>query len=236
MATTLERITTKDAGEKLARQRLSVLPLAEELGSVASACRRAKMDRTSFYEWKRRFQRYGLTGLKDLPPVHRTHPLTTPSEVVEQILTLSGEHPTWGCVHLSDQLKLQGVSVSSPTIQKLLIERGLGSRYERLLAFEERAAATARPLTAEQVQWLEAANPCYRERHIESSAPGELLAQDTFFVGHFKGVGRVYLQAVVDTYGSYAFGTLHTSKRPETAVSLLHNDVLPQYADWGIPV
>lgn len=68
------RITTKDPAEKVARQRLSVLQLAEELGSVAHACRRAKMDRTSFYEWKRRFQLYGLAGLKDLPPVHRTHP------------------------------------------------------------------------------------------------------------------------------------------------------------------
>jgi transposase InsO family protein len=236
MATTLERITTKDVGEKLARQRLSVLQLAEELGSVASACRRAKMDRTSFYEWKRRFQLYGLTGLKDLPPVHRTHPLTTPPEVIERMLALSAANPTWGCVHLSDQLKLAGITLSSPTIQKALIERGLGSKYERLLRFEEHAASHALPLTTEQVRWLEAANPCYRERHIESSRPGELLAQDTFFVGHFKGVGRVYLQAVVDTFGSYAFGALHTSKRPETAVALLHNDVLPQYEAWGLPV
>jgi len=29
-------------------------------------------------------------------------------------------------------------------------------------------------------------------------------------VGTIKGVGRVYLQAVVDTYGSYAFGKLYT--------------------------
>lgn len=230
------RITTKDPAQKIARQRLSVLQLADELGSVAHACRRAKMDRTSFYEWKRRFQLYGLAGLKDLPPVHRTHPQTTPPEVVAHLLTLSAQHPTWGCVRLSDQLKLEGVRVSSPTVQKLLLDRHLGSKYERLLKFEEEAFATARELTSEQVRWLEASNPCFRERHIESSRPGELLAQDTFFVGHFKGVGRVYLQAVVDTFGSYAFGTLFTSKRPETAVALLHNDVLPQYSDWGIPV
>jgi hypothetical protein len=35
MASTLERLTTKDPAEKLARQRLSVLQLAEEIGSVA---------------------------------------------------------------------------------------------------------------------------------------------------------------------------------------------------------
>jgi len=33
-------------------------------------------------------------------------------------------------------------------------------------------------------------------------------------VGVMKGVGKIYLQAVVDTYSSYAFGKLYTSKLP----------------------
>jgi hypothetical protein len=32
-----------------------VLELAERLGNVAEACRRGGIDRTSFYDWKRRF-------------------------------------------------------------------------------------------------------------------------------------------------------------------------------------
>lgn len=58
---------------------------------------------------------------------------------------------------------------------------------------------------------------------MESSRPGELLCVDTFLVGTLKGVGKVYLHAVVDTYGSYAFGSLHTSKQPEAAALVLHN-------------
>ncbi len=46
----------------------------------------------------------------------------------------------------------------------------------------------------------------------------------------------MYLQAVVDTFGSYAFGFLHTSKRPECAAAILHNDVLPFYSEREIPV
>ena len=75
---TRERITDKDPAIKLARKRLSVLELAQELGSVSKACKQAGMNRTSFYEWKRRFQTHGLEGLKDLPPVHKSHPQTTP--------------------------------------------------------------------------------------------------------------------------------------------------------------
>jgi len=55
-------------------------------------------------------------------------------------------------------------------------------------------------------------------------------------VGTLKGIGRVYLHAVVDTFGSYAFGFLHVSKQPEAAVAVLHNDVVPFYARLDLPI
>lgn len=224
------------AEDKIVHQRLSVLQLAERLGNVSDACRQRGVSRTQYYEYKRRFQTHGLEGLKDLPPIHHSHPFTTPPEVVERILATSLSHPGWGCVRLSDQLKLEGISVSSPTIQNILIKHEMGSKYERLLKLEQQVAEQALELTAEQIAQIEKANPCFRERHVESSRPGELLSQDTFFVGQLKGVGKVYLHVVVDTFGSYAFGFLHTSKQPEAAVAVLHNDVLPFYAQRGIPV
>lgn len=225
-----------NAEEKIAHQRLDVLQLAELLGNVTTACKQRGVSRTQFYEYKRRFQTHGIAGLKDLPPIHKSHPFTTPPEIVERLLAVSLSHPTWGCDRLSDQLRLEGMSISSPTVQSILIKNNLGSRYERLMKLEEKSAQEGIELTAEQVAQIEKANPCYRERHIESSQPGELLAQDTFFVGTLKGVGRVYLHTVVDTYGSYAFGFLHTTKQPEAAAAVLHNDVLPFYQERDIPV
>lgn len=91
-------------------------------------------------------------------------------------------------------------------------------------------------LGAEQGAFLEKQSPCFRERHVESGAPGELLSADTFFVGTLKGVGKVYLHAVVDTYGSDAFGFLHVSKQPKAAVVVLPGRcaaVLPQARSAG---
>ena len=226
----------RDAASKVARQRLSVLELARELGNVAEACRQRGMDRTSFYEWKRRFQTQGFDGLKDLPPIHRSHPQTTPPEVVERIKDLALEHPAYGCNRHEAMLALEGVRVSSITIQKILNENGLGTKIDRWLALEARNAGTAIEITPEQAAFLEKLNPCFRERHVESSAPGELLSADTFFVGSLKGVGKVYLHADVDTFGSYAFGFLHVSKQPEAAVAVLHNDALPFYRELDLPV
>ena len=225
-----------EAATKVAKQRLSVLELAKTLGNVSEACRQRGMARTQFYEYKRRFQTHGLEGLKDLPPIPKEHPLTTPPATVERIVALSLEHPAWGCDRLSAALQLEGISVSSPTIQSILIKHEMGTKYDRLLKLETRAAQQAIELTAEQIAQIEKQNPVFRERHVETSRPGELLCQDTFYVGRLKGVGKVYLHVVVDAYGSYAFGFLHTSKQPEAAVAVLHNDALPFYREQGLAV
>lgn len=225
-----------NAEDKVALHKLSVLELAQSLGNVSQACRQRGVSRTQFYEYKRRFQTHGLEGLKDLPPIHKSHPMTTPPEVVKRILEVSLEHPGWGCVKLSSMLKLEDINVSSPTIQNILIKHNMGSKYERLLKLEEQASKKAIQLTPEQVAQIEKYNPCFRERHVESSRPGELLSQDTFYVGTLKGVGRVYLHAVVDTFSSYAFGFLHTSKQPEAAAAVVHNDVLPFYKSKRLSV
>ena len=75
----------------------------------------------------------------------------------------------------------------------------------------------------------------FRLRHVESSRPGELLNQDTFYWGSSKGVGKVYVQVVVDVFCSLAFAKVYTSKMPITA-TLLYDRVLPFYAALGVEV
>ena len=101
----------RDARTKLAEHRLSVLELARELGNVAEACRQRGLDRTS-YEGKRRFQTHGFEGLKDLPPIHKSHPQTTPPETVERIKELALKHPAYGCNRLEAMPSLEGRRVS----------------------------------------------------------------------------------------------------------------------------
>jgi transposase InsO family protein len=224
------------ATTKIAKTRLSLLQLAEQLRNVSEACRRRGVSRSQFYEYKRAFQEQGFEGLKDLPPIPKSCPHETPAEVKEKVIALSTEHPVWGQVRVSDQLRLEGISVSPSTVRNLWIKEGLETRYKRILRLEESRHGQEIDLTAEQIRLLEKANPCFRERQVESPYPGYLLSQDTFCVGVIKGVGRIYLQAVVDTYGSYAFGKLYTSKLPETAVDVLYDRVLPFYESHALRV
>jgi len=225
-----------DAVTKLAQQRLSVLQLAETLGNVSEACRQRGISQTTFYEYKRRFEQHGLEGLKDLPPISKSHPFATLPEVVERILEISLEDPAQGCNWISARLKLEGTPVSYPTVQKILNRHVMGIRYERRLRLEEKPQEKGIELNEAQPKFLEKQNPQWRERHIESSQPAELLSPDTFYVGRTKGTRCIYRHVVVDTCFSLAFGFLYPSKQAEAAVSVLHNDTLPFYQAQGIPV
>lgn len=47
---------------------------------------------------------------------------------------------------------------------------------------------------------------------IETAHPGYLGAQDTFYVGNLKGVGRIYQQTFIDTYSKVVHCKLYTTK------------------------
>lgn len=73
------------------------------------------------------FRRTGA-GFKDLPPVHLSHPQTTPPEAAAQILELSEANPTRGCNWLHDWPLPQGTRVSAPAIQNIPNKNNMGSR------------------------------------------------------------------------------------------------------------
>lgn len=154
--------------------------LAEQLGNVSEASRRRGMTRTQFYEYKKRFQVQGFEGLKDLPPIHKSHPFTTPPEIVDKVLALSLKHPSRGCNHLEALLVLDGVSLSAITIQKILNEHGLGTKMERWLALEKQHLQEGSELSTEHLAYIEKLNPVFKERHVESAKPGEFLSKDAF--------------------------------------------------------
>ena len=71
---------------------------------------------------------------------------------------------------------------------------------------------------------------------IDTAHPGYLGSQDTFYVGTFKGVGRVYQQTFIDTYSKVVCAKLYTTKTPITAADLLNDKVLPLFESHDLPM
>ena len=92
-------------------------------------------------------------------------------------------------------------------------------------------------LTDSQLQALEKAKEEKQAAgEIESEHPGYLIAQDTFYVGNMKGVGRIYQQTVIDTYSKVAFAKLYDRKNALVAADMLNDRVIPFFDCKEIPV
>ncbi len=217
------------AKTKTAKQRLAILELAESLGNVSEACRQGDMTRTQFYKFKQRYLAQGEGGLQNLPPIPQSHPMATPPALAKQVVALALTHPSYGCGKLESLLAADGKRLSDVTIQKILQEHQLGNRRDRWLALEKQTTIPGFHASDMQLAFIEKANPCFRERNTQAKRPGEQLCQDTFLVGPFRGVDKVYVHSVVDTFSCYAFCFIHISKQPEVAIALLQHDVLPFY-------
>ena len=119
----------------------------------------------------------------DKPPIPLSHPNQLPKKTRARIIELSLEHPAFGQQRIADQMALEGLSVCATSVRNVWIKEGLETKYKRLLRLEEKVMSKGFKLTEQQIRLLEKANPEFAERHVQSDYPGQLLCQDTFYVG-----------------------------------------------------
>lgn len=223
--------------EKIIKNKVGLLNLAEELGNVSRACKVMGFSRDTFYRYKSAVEEGGVEALFDKSRRQPNLKNRTDEATEKAVLKLALDLPAHGQLRVSNELRKEGIFVSPSGVRSIWLRHTLASFKQRLVALEKKSAEENFILTESQLAALEKKKDddiaC---GEIETAHPGYLGSQDTFYVGTLKGVGRVYQQTFVDTYSKVAQCKLYTTKTPITAADLLNDRVLPFFEEQGMGI
>ena len=141
--------------EKLIKNKLGLIELAKHLGNVSHACKVMGYSRDTFYRWKDAYEEGGEEALQELTRKRPNNKNRVSQNIETAVLKFSEEYPAYGQTRVSNELRKQGITISSGGVRCVLLRHNLHNFKLRLKALEQRVAAEGVILTEHQLRAME---------------------------------------------------------------------------------
>lgn len=183
------------------QQKLSILESVKENG-IKEASKLSGVHYTTIYDWKKRFDVLGEKAFLAYmsPSRGRGIKRITPKQE-EAVIETWGRYPGFGPSQIHNQLRRQGVTISTRTVQQIMVANGYNVKAKKGKAKESERFEANRPLELVQMDILE------------------------FFIHKLK----VYLILLLDDFSRFILGFRLLSETSVDAVIGLMQEAIDRY-------
>lgn len=197
-------------------KKLEIINAAKYNGNISQTCKQFNISRTQFYKYKKKFDTYGIIGLKKQKIIKKTK---YGDKLNKKILALVMHNPSISCASISNKLKQEKILISHTSIFKILKKFQLEKKSKRWLMLEEKIRKNEiSKISSIQKNFLSTFNT-YFTHYVENNSPTKNLSQDIVQITIAKKT--MYLYILVDSFSNYTFATISENKHKKYLIKLI---------------
>lgn len=173
--------------------------------NITKTCKLFGISRTTFYNWKADYQKYGITGLENKKPKKPKMPNKVSKAIEGEILAYVTKYPEDGPRRIYYELKAEGIDVGETGIYNVLRRYNLTRKKQRMEYARNRTLNNRinRNIAKTVSDFINSAK----------SYPGYLIIQRIDFMGTFDGIGRIYQYCFYDTDSQWGEVKIYNRKQ-----------------------
>lgn len=173
--------------------------------NVAYTCKLFGISRTTYYNWRRAYQKHGMIGLEIKEPQKPQMPNKVNKAIEHEILSYVRRCPTDGPKRIYYELRAQGIDIGVSGIYNVLKRHDLSKKAQRIEYSKNKDIHFNEKQKNKKVT--------IHFENTEEAYPGYLVIQRIDFIGTFDGIGKIYQYSLYDTYSKWGAVKLYNRKQ-----------------------
>lgn len=189
-----------------AHSKYMIIKHALKVNNVSRTCELFGISRTTFYNWHRSYQKYGMSGLKNKEPLKPQMPNKVSKITEDEILAYVQQFPEDGPKRIYYELKSEGFDIGESGIYNVLKRHNLSRKVQRI------CYSKSKDIHGQLKQKSKGVNPFYHKAQ-KATYPGHFVIQRIDFVGKFESIGKIYQYSLYDLYSKLGVVKLYNKKQ-----------------------